>query len=231
MKEIELLKRTVPESGAIAFSGGLDSSLIAFIAIQKGNPTGYVAGLEDSHDIRWAEIAAELIGLPLKKIIVDEDEIIKAYHEVRKLLNTNNKVVVSFELPLYFVARECEERIIITGQGADELFGGYKRYEEMDRETLEREMSRDIREIMKEGINRDRKIAEHFGKKLITPYLNQDFISLVLEKSAVERKGSGRKDMLRKIAKVAGLPQELRTKEKKAAQYGSGIMKVLKRIK
>ena len=229
MRETELLKKSIPESGAIAFSGGLDSSLIAFLGLRKGNPVGYVAGLEGSHDIEWSGKAAKMIGLPLKRIILEEEEIMKVYREVKKLLNTDNKVVISFEMPLYFVARDCKETEIITGQGADELFGGYSRYDRMDVDVLEKEMKKDIEELISTGINRDKKIAEHFGKHLMTPYLSPNFLALVMERSAVERKGMGRKDLLRKMAKDAGLPEELWKKEKKAAQYGSGIMKVLKK--
>ncbi len=231
MREIEALKGTIPEKGSIAFSGGLDSSLIAFLALQKGDFTGYVAGMEGSHDILWAEKAAELIGLPLHRIIIDENDIRKAYHEIRELLGTDNLVVISFEMPLYFVAMHSSSNIIVSGQGADELFGGYKRYESMDPETLEREMKRDLEELIGSGIERDRNIAKHFGKELVTPYLSRDFLDIVLERSALQRKGMGRKEMLREIAKIAGLPEELWKKEKKAAQYGSGIMKVLKKMK
>ncbi len=231
MREIEVLKRAIPENGSIAFSGGLDSSLIAYLALQKGDFQGYVVGTEDSHDIIWAEKAAELIGLPLNKIIIDENDIWEAYHEIRELLGTDNLVVISFEMPLYFVAMHSSSDIIVSGQGADELFGGYKRYEYMDPETLEKEMDKDLKELIESGIDRDRAIARHFGKELVTPYLSQDFLNIVLERSALQRKGAGRKDMLREIARNAGLPEELWKKEKKAAQYGSGIMKVLKRLR
>ncbi len=229
MREIEALKKAIPDYGVIAFSGGLDSSLIAYLALQKGNFTGYVVGLEGSHDIMWAERAADLMGLPLKKIVIDEKDVESAYLSIKKILGTDNLVTISFEMPLYFVAMHADEHIIISGQGADEIFGGYKRYEAMDDEILEREMEKDLRELLNGGINRDRSIAEHFGKDLITPYLSEEFLDVVLKRSALQRKGRGRKDMLREIAREAGLPEELYRKEKKAAQYGSGIMKVLKK--
>jgi asparagine synthase (glutamine-hydrolysing) len=230
MKEISALKEAIPDEGAIAFSGGLDSSLIGYLAVKNGRHIGYVAGVEGSHDIIWAEKAAELISLPLKKIIVDEEDIRKAYLDIKEILDTDNLVVISFEMPLYFVAMHCKEDTIITGQGADEIFGGYSRYERMDRDTLEKEMKKDLEDLINYGIHRDRAIAKHFGKTLVTPYLSDKFLKIVTEIPPYERKGSGRKDMLRKISKDAGLPMELWMKEKKAAQYGSGIMKILKKI-
>lgn len=230
MREVEILKNSIPDEGAIAFSGGLDSSLIAFLGLKKGNFVGYVAGLEGSHDILWAEKAAKMLGLPLKKIIVDEEDVRDAYYELKDLIGMDNRIIISFEMPLYFVARECTESKIITGQGADELFGGYKRYESMDADTLEMEMNKDLDELLNTGVKRERGIAEHFGKELITPYLNPDFVQVVRERSASERKGIGRKEMLREIAREAGLPEEICSKSKKAAQYGSGIMKVLKKM-
>ena len=229
---MEILSEAIPEKSAIAFSGGLDSSLIAFLSIKKNaKSTAYVAGMKDSHDILWAKKASGIIGIPLKKIILDEKEIISSAEELSVIIGTNNLVILSFELPLYFVAREAEEGIIITGQGADELFGGYKRYESMSPELLESEMNKDLEDLVSGGIERERSIAAHFGKELCTPYLTPDFISSVMEKDALHRKGTGRKDMLRDIARGAGLASALYNKQKKAAQYGSGIMKVLKKHK
>ena len=232
MKETEILSESIPKHSAIAFSGGLDSSLLAFLSVEKNAEcTAYTVGTEDSHDILWATKASEIIGIPLKKIILDEKDIISSVEELSGIIGTDNLVVLSFELPLYFVAREAVEDVIITGQGADELFGGYKRYESMPPELLESEMKRDLENLISGGIDRERSIAGHFGKELCTPYLTRKFVSAVTEKDALYRKGVGRKDMLRDIARGAGLAEVLYKKEKKAAQYGSGTMKVLKKHK
>ncbi len=232
--EIDILRNSIKESVkgsvSIAFSGGLDSSLIALLAIEAGvDAEARVVGTETSHDLEWASYAADMLGLRINKTIVSEDEILEAASDVANILDTRNPVTISFELPLYFVARDCRNGSILTGQGADEIFGGYKRYESMKIEELCSEMENDLENLLESGIERDMKIASHFGKELITPYLNPEFLNAIRKYPPEIRKGAGRKDMLRNMALSAGLPPELALKEKKAAQYGSGVMKVLKK--
>ena len=226
----EILRMSMKDGSAIAFSGGLDSSFLAFVARNAGiYLKGYVVGLDGSHDILWAQHAARLIDLELETIIVGQDEILDAFYRVAELIGTENPVTVSFEMPLYFVGVASEENVIITGQGADELFGGYKRYENMDPETLEFSMEHDLDNLLEKGLPREKNMMASLGKELITPYLEGEFLKRVLIHTPMERKGSGRKSMLRNMAIHCGLPGELAMKGKKAAQYGSGIMKVLKK--
>ncbi len=230
MKEeaVESLRSSMKFPSALAFSGGIDSSFLAFLS--KDEDVEYmVVGLPDSHDIMWAEHAAELLNIPVEKIILDEDEVVESAIVLSELLETDSILVISFELPLFFIARETEKRYVITGQGADELFGGYNRYGKMEKEELERNMEKDLEELIQRGILRDRKIARYFGKELITPYLSEKFIMWSKNYSAAERRGADGKFLLRDMAEKSGLPSELTTKKKKAAQYGSGIMKVLKK--
>ncbi len=224
----EKLKKSLKEPACMAFSGGLDSSFLAFLS--KGMDIGgIVVGFRGSHDIMWAPQAAALIDFPIKTIILSENEVISAARTVSRILDTEDLIVISFELPLFFVAESAEYDYIITGQGADEIFGGYKRYENMNKDDLSKEMAKDLENLREHGIERDRRIVSHFGKELITPYLSKGFLDFILSFDPAERRGAGRKGLLRKIAVESGLPKELAMKPKKAAQYGSGIMKILKK--
>jgi len=216
---------------AVAFSGGLDSSLVARLASRTNKKiTLYTAGLPASADMEHAKRAAEEMKLPLRPVVISEDEIIKAIPEVVRAIETTDPVPVSFELPLYFVAKESDEKIIMVGQGADELFGGYARYSKMGEEEAEKRMGRDVKELIESGINRDRNVAALFGKELCCPFLNEKVVEFSLSIPVSEKiTETEKKAVLRRAARLAGLglPTE---RKKKAAQYGSGIMKVMKKM-
>ena len=223
-----ILASAMKEPVSIAFSGGLDSSFLAFLS-RDMDIEGIVVGFSGSNDIEWASHAAQVLNIPLKKVIPDVDDVLESTVFLSSLLKTDDLVTLSFELPLFFVARESERPYIMTGQGADELFGGYSRYGKMSDEELQRNMKKDLDALINEGVERERRITSHFGKELVTPYLSDAFLSSMLEFPASERRGDNGKGLLREIALSSGLPEELAMRKKKAAQYGSGIMKVLKK--
>jgi asparagine synthase (glutamine-hydrolysing) len=77
----------------------------------------------------------------------------------------------------------------------------------------------------------DYNIAEHFHKVLKTPYLDKAVVKSALQVPVEFKVNNGeRKIILKKVAMELGLPVELVEKEKKAAQYSSGIIKELRRM-
>ncbi|WP_287961283.1 asparagine synthase-related protein, partial [Acidiplasma sp.] len=75
---------------------------------------------------------------------------------------------------------------------------------------------------------REKKMAEYYDKELITPYLNPEILKL---RSKITRNvninGESNKLILREIAKNIGIPDSIFNRNKKAAQYGSGINRYL----
>lgn len=214
---------------AIAFSGGIDSSIIALLAKNSKKPILYTVGTKNSYDIKYAKTTADMIGLPIKEIIIGKNEIEDAIPKISNIIETTNVVTISYELPLYFVAEKADEEILLTGQGADELFGGYSKYLDIDMENLNKVLERDVKEL-RDGIL-EKKIAQYFKKKLYLPFLDPKFVDIALQ-IPVEFKirGETRKYILRELGRSLGLPEVIVQRKKKAAQYSSGIMKTIKSL-
>ena len=213
----------------VPFSGGLDSSIVAELASRSTDVTLYVAGFEDSHDFRVADESASMLDLPLIKIKLVEKDIENAIPVLAKIIKSKNPVILSFELPLFFTAKNSIEKILLSGHGADELFAGYARY--LKSKKLDENLENDVNELKSKGIIRDKNVVSYFDKELRTPFLDENVVKIGLSIPGEYKIKNGiRKYVLREVGKSLGLQDEIVMRKKKAAQYSSGVMKVMKKL-
>lgn len=216
----------------ILFSGGLDSSLIALLAkkAEEAKITLYTVGTPGSHDMSNGQRAAQLMGLKWIKIEIPPEQITKVIPKLAKIIGSHHPVKISFELPMFFAMANIKEELIISGQGADELFGGYARYLKMEKEELMAALKRDIDLLITKNIEMEFALAQHFNKILKLPYLQEDVVRIANEIPIDYKVKNGeRKIILKKVALKLGLPEKIVNQDKKAAQYSSGVIKELRK--
>jgi asparagine synthase (glutamine-hydrolysing) len=147
---------------------------------------------------------------------------------------------VGIAAPLYFVALDAAarpSRAIFSGNGSDELFGGYAKYvEEYQKhgEQAKATMFRDVARSHEVNLERDWKVCSSLGLELRLPYVDPGLTRFALglplsHKLPVEGK-EPRKIVLRHLAKRLGLPRDIAERPKKAAQYSSGTGKMIERL-
>jgi len=214
------------DEGVCALSGGVDSTLIAHLAQREC----VAVGLADSHDLKQARHAADVLGLFLTTVTITAKEIETALPTVVRVIPVKDPVSVGIALTQYFVARFAGEQgyqRIITGQGADELFGGYSRY--LETPTLAADLERDFIGLEQQA-DRDQAVAGLHGAYLSMPYLDVRVVRAARAIPAAEKvQGGRRKVPLRQVAE-RHIPPEFAWYEKKAMQYGSGVWKVLQKL-
>ncbi len=145
------------DEGVVAFSGGVDSGLVAGLA----HLPCVTVGIEGSHDSAWAAKAARMMGLELTIVSPTEEEVVEALARVVRVIpDPTNPVEASIAATMYFAAAWAGEQghtRILAGQGADELFGGYARY--LTSPDLAAELEQDFR-----GTRRWRRSTEHTSR-------------------------------------------------------------------
>ena len=216
------------DSGVL-FSGGLDSSLLTALARPYGQLRLYTVGFPGAHDLKAGCEGAVELNLPWHQISIDEDMVRRGVCFLRSEMDMDDPLTISFELPLFFICSAVPEKRLLSGQGADELFGGYARYSTMPAQEMERAMRQDQERLLSAGRQLEARIAGHFGKEMVCPYLCPEVVGIARRFSPDQLVGPlGNKSPLRLLAKEMGLSSA--TAPKKAAQYGSGISNAMKRM-
>lgn len=224
---------------ALLFSAGVDSTLIA-VLLKKLNvkTTLYTVGTENSQDLKFAKQVAKDLGLPLKTWVINQEIIEDNFEETINTIEDKNlmKIGVGMTIKLTSkLASNDKHKVILSGQGADELFCGYNRYKnkyDAPEELLE-ELAYDLNNMYHVNLERDDKATMSNSVELRVPFLDKKVIetaSKIPVKYLLDSKEDKiRKHILREVAYELGVPEYIAFRPKKAAQYGTGIDKIIKK--
>jgi asparagine synthase (glutamine-hydrolysing) len=227
---------------AVAFSGGLDSSIVAFIAKKRGANVHLVhVSLENRPETEEAKRAADELNLPLQVSLFKEADVEKVISKVVELIEEPDPIKASIGVSFYWTAEKTAEagfKVLLAGQGADELFGGYQRYvneyQLHGAESVRKVMFDDVVGIYESNIERDVKICGFHDVELRLPFASYSLaefaVTLPVELKIEGKAESLRKLVLRKVAENMGLPTSITEKPKKAVQYATGVNGVVKKL-
>src|SRR6266550_2839495 len=132
---LESLAEGVPEGYVTAFSGGLDSTLVAYAAKENElGPELITVGLKGQAELEHARQVAKELRLEITVRELSESEIMDRLGEVVETVESTDSTLVGHSVPLFFVCEVAEEMgmgHLLVGQLSDELFAGYGRFEEL----------------------------------------------------------------------------------------------------
>jgi asparagine synthase (glutamine-hydrolysing) len=210
-------------------SGGLDSSIIAAVAAQRiPHMHTFSVGRTGSSDLPAARTVSEHIGSMHHEYILTEDEVIEKLPEIIYSLESFDQDLVRSAIPCYFTSRLASDyvKVILTGEGADELFGGYTYYKDIeDDRILEEELVRSVSSLHNLNLQRVDRLTMAHSIEGRVPFLDLEVIELSLKIPAeykLERETMMEKWILRKAFDYL-LPEQIVWRKKEQFDEGSGI--------
>ena len=211
---------------AVAYSGGLDSTVVALLARRLARVMCYTACTRDSHDFRSACLHGAMDGLEVAIIELEDADIERLAGRVSEHLDTTDPVRVGYTIPIIAVLERASEDAVLVGNCADELFAGYARYESSD--AADKMMKIDLEKAVHE-LGQLQNLAKSERKLLSAPFASDEVIGAATTFHLSQKIGPhGRKLILRSIAFNLGARDGDRPK--KAAQYSSGVAKAMSRL-
>jgi len=229
-----LLEKSLIDSDAnwVAFSGGLDSSIVAKMQSKK-NINGMTIITKDfvGTDLAYSQITAKHLGINLKLKYAEISDMLNAIAETVKILKNFNDIEIRNSIVSYLYLSELKENnvsTVITGDGADEIFAGYNFLIQKDPAEIKNELKR-MKEIMHFS---SQKIANELGMSIEMPFIDENIIKMAetLPIDSMVNKKNGvtfGKWILRK-AFENDLPSNVIWRHKTPMQDGSGTVALTK---
>ena len=225
---IEILENAVREckSDWIALSGGLDSSILAHLRKDQKPQTMTIITKDFlGTDLTFAQIIAKHVGLPLSLIQVNMEEVLDSINETIKILGNFNDIEIRNSIVPYIYLTTLKNKgvnSVITGDGADEVFGGYNFLLKKSDNEIEDELKR-IKKIMHFP---SKNIARSLDMEVETPFLNEDIIkfsdNLPVSKKINSKEGKKFGKWILRETFEEYLPNNITWREKSPMQDGSG---------
>jgi asparagine synthase (glutamine-hydrolysing) len=170
-------------------SGGIDSSLVAAIAADEiPHLHTFVVGMKDaegnlSDDIKAARIAAKHIGSTHHELLFTENDYYEALPMVISKLETYDPSLVRCAVPCYFTCKLAADyvTVVLTGEGADELFTGYHYMKHFPVDKLNLEARRCIGNLHNINLQRADRMGMYFSLELRVPFLDVEMVDLSMK--------------------------------------------------
>jgi asparagine synthase (glutamine-hydrolysing) len=224
---------------AIAFSGGVDSSLLAkMCAATVHDVTLVTVGFQSAHDIELSRTLRHILQLPLVDRVFTLNEIEEGLTQVLQVIEWTRLSRLEICLGFYFIfklASAFHLSTVLSAHGTDELFCGYHAYRGVygDERALTKLMNNFVETAQADKVEVD-KLAQLFNIDYHCPFLSENFIEYAmkvpLDLKITHQDDVVRKHLLRRVATELGVPAHIAARPKKAFQYSAGIHKALKRL-
>lgn len=230
---IKAIQKRIPSGTkkiSCLLSGGLDSSLIVYIARQLNVE---VEAFTFAHPNKYSEdlaAAAKLCQeLNIKHIVVSppEEELMNFYlHQGVYVTESYEPVLVRNAVAYHYVCkavRAAGYKFVLNGEGADEIFGGYAFFKEVEKDEQDKEIYNSLLNLHKTYLQMADRASMYTTLEARLPYLDQDFMNFCLKLPSDFRiRGTEDKWALRQIFKDV-LPDYITMRPKVGMNEGAGF--------
>lgn len=214
-------------ANGILLSGGLDTSILAYLASKRVKLKAFTAALQDAPapDVEYAALMADLFGIEHFIKRFNKEELYDAIRIVVKTMNSFDPMEIRNSVPIYISLKNAKDNgvdAVITGDGCDELFAGYNFLHGLGRKQLDLELQKLWSVMDFSSVH----LGEILGIKVKLPYLGTKFKKFAMKipsrlKVRRERNRVWGKWILRKAFEKM-LPKKIIWRTKTPVEFGSG---------
>jgi asparagine synthase (glutamine-hydrolysing) len=221
----------------VFLSGGLDSAIVAAIAARHAAQRGerlrtFAVGTADSPDLLAARVVARHLGSEHHERVYDAREAVRALPPVVRAIEHFDPSLVRSAVPNFLLAEMTAQhvKVVLTGEGADELFAGYEYLRGFaDPVELQAELMRTVHGLHNLNLQRCDRVTMAHGLEARVPFLDREVIEWALRLPPgfkLAGVGQPEKRLLRE-AFAGWLPEEFLWRDKAEFGDGSGAADVL----
>lgn len=211
-------------------SGGLDSSLVVSVAKSLLNTPihTFSIGFQGSADLHHSKTVADFLGTIHHEVIITENDIQQVLNDVVYCLESYDITTIRASVPMFllskYISTNTDIRVIFSGEGSDELFGGYLYFLSAPNfYEFQKETERLVHDLHRYDVLRSDRTTAYWGLELRVPFLDTDFVSFVLGTDPMHKfpKHTIEKWLLRSTFKDY-LPDSITWRQKEAFSDGVG---------
>ncbi len=166
----------------VFLSGGLDSSIVAAIlARESSEPVhSFAAGTPGSPDLAAARLVADRLGLVHHERVYTDDEVIDVLPEVVRATESYEPSLIRSAVPNYLLSEMAARhvKVVLTGEGADELFAGYHHLRELDVPALRDALIDGIETLHHLNLQRCDRVTMAHGLEARVPFLSRNLLAV-----------------------------------------------------
>jgi len=231
-KVYEALKEVEAKEVGVAFSGGVDSSLLAKVCKDVGKKVVLITvGFLSQRDIGISDEVSKALSLTLFHDLVSLEELEEGLETVLAIIEFDRIIRLENCVSFYYVFRLASKRgldTVLSANGIDELFCGYHVYRQhFGEEPAIRGLIEAQVELARKDNEEVNKLAKLFSVEYVCPFLSVGFVEFA-KRIPLKFKIKGKDDTLRKhiireVALEVGVPESAALRAKKAFQYSSGL--------
>ena len=222
----------------VFLSGGLDSSIVAAILARESAPGAVVhsfaAGTPDSSDLAAARVVADALGLEHHERVYTDDDVVAVLPTVVATTESYEPSLVRSAVPNYLLAELAARhvKVVLTGEGADELFAGYHHLRELDEEQLREALLDGVATLHHLNLQRCDRVTMAHGLEARVPFLARAMLA-VAQRIPIRWKllgEDGQEKRLLREAFAGWVPEEILWRRKEQFGDGSGTADAMDRV-
>lgn len=212
----------------VVLSGGLDSTL-ALLHVREMHPdcVAFTIGTPDSEDVSYARRVARHLGVPHEVIELDPGKIrlpdVREAIRIAELTEYGDVINAVISRLLFARVRSHGIKVVLCGDGSDELFGGYVMYQQADPGLKQRLFQHKLHNLGRTELQRVDRTSMGQGVEARVPFLDLALVRLAMRLPIGLKLRDGQEKWILRHAFADVLPDYVRDRPKNPLSHSSGL--------